>query len=750
MTGERGEGALAGDGRARLAIAAAALALAASTSLSGVLEPFELVASDAVLRAASRRVEVEAFPAEVPDAAVVGIDPRSIHLWAWPWSRALHARLVDALEDAGARAVVFDIDFAPARDAEGDALFARAIERSGRVVLASIDQVGESADAPDGEAAGGATRLPLASLARPAAAIGSAMLPIDADGVIRRVPLPSVPSAPSSAREPADSRDAGADALPPLALAALWAVRPDARPALDTALRIDHRGRWTPMPVVSAVDVLEGRFDARELRDRVVFVGATAPLLQDMWTTPLDALEPGVVVQARIYRSLAASAAGVDVLRVASVGVRLGVLAAIALVASLATSFAGGARRAALVALGAAGCAGAVAAAVALGLLVDVVAPLLLVGVLYVLDLEQVRRVFGERVEAQDQSLGALVHVGEVAAGSGGEPSLEVALGLLADVVDASGVALLRASRAGGLDGRRIEWRRRTNEGIGSDAEAARALAAGATRTCVDASRGRAVYVPLRARERVLGVLVVEREQQSPLDALAMRTIGSVASQLSLTAENLNLIDDLRRMAEATIVSLATAIESRDGYTEMHCRRLSVLSGVVAERLGLGAKETRDVRLGAMLHDVGKIGIPDALLLKRGRFTPEEREQMQSHAEVGHRIVAPIHGLEPETLACVRHHHERWDGGGYPLGLECEAIPLGARIVTVVDVWDALSSERPYKPAYPADKVRAILEKGRGTEFDPAVLDVFLRVLDDEGEELLAMLEGPIAITDFV
>jgi len=730
VNGERERGALAGAVRARAALALAAFALAASASLAGVFDAFESVASDAVLRAAARRTERAPFPASSsrPDAVVVAIDPRSLHLWSWPWSRGLHADLVDALGAAGARAIVFDIDFAPPRDAEGDARFADAISRSGRVVLASVDHSASEPGAP--------APLPHAPLARAAASIGSALLPIDADGVIRRLPH--------------RSRDAvqGSE-LAPLAAAALQFVDPALAIGDDAALRIDHREPWGAAPVVSAADVLDGRFDASQVADRVAFVGATAPLLQDLWTTPLDALEPGVVIQARIYRTLAASAAGEPVLRVPSIATRLAMLGSLAALALAANVLGGGGRRVALAALAALYGVGAVAAAASLGLLVEVVAPLALLAILYVLDLEQVRQLFGDRVAAQELSLGALAHVGSVAANEGGEPSLEVALGLLADVVDASGVALLRASRAGELDGRRIEWRRKTTESIGSEVEAARAIELGAMHTCVDPSRGRAVYVPLRARDRALGVLVVERAQEAPLDALALRTIGSVASQLSLTAENLHLIDDLRRMAEATIVSLATAIESRDGYTEMHCRRLSVLSGVVAARLGLGEVEVRSVRLGAMLHDVGKIGIPDELLLKQGRFTPEERLRMQSHAEVGHRIVAPIHGLAPETLACVRHHHERWDGGGYPLGLDSEGIPLGARIVTVVDVWDALSSERPYKPAYPAEKVRAILEKGRGTEFDPAILDLFLRVLDDEGDELLSMLDGPIAISDF-
>ena len=113
---------------------------------------------------------------------------------------------------------------------------------------------------------------------------------------------------------------------------------------------------------------------------------------------------------------------------------------------------------------------------------------------------------------------------------------------------------------------------------------------------------------------------------------------------------------------------------------------------------------------------------------------------MERHPVVGDQIVGPIPGIRPLTRACVRHHHERIDGGGYPDGLAGDAIPLAARIVTVVDVWDALSTDRPYKAAYPQDIVRQHLEKGRGNAYDPDVLDLFLRVLDEEGDELIDLV----------
>jgi HD-GYP domain-containing protein (c-di-GMP phosphodiesterase class II) len=250
---------------------------------------------------------------------------------------------------------------------------------------------------------------------------------------------------------------------------------------------------------------------------------------------------------------------------------------------------------------------------------------------------------------------------------------------------------------------------------------------------------GLAVYLPLARGERSLGVLVVERDRPGEPDETQLRTIQTVGAQIALFAENVRLLDSLRRTFDSSVEAVASAVEARDGYTEAHCRRLAAFSVLMAHRLGLDAEETEAIRLGALLHDVGKIGIRDEVLLKAGRLSAEERAEMQRHAVIGHRVVQPIHGLSETTIHCVRHHHERWNGAGYPDGLAGEAIPLGARIVSIVDVWDALSTDRPYKRAYPQTRVREMLAKERGEQFDPALVDLFLELLDEEGEAMLAL-----------
>ena len=199
---------------------------------------------------------------------------------------------------------------------------------------------------------------------------------------------------------------------------------------------------------------------------------------------------------------------------------------------------------------------------------------------------------------------------------------------------------------------------------------------------------------------------------------------------------------------------LARAVEYRDDHTGRHVERVGRYSGMIAHTLGLDATTCSMIALASQLHDVGKIGVPDDILLKPGRLTPEEFERMQKHTLFGRKIVEQMSEREWEKLrqhvqiGCrildaprsplltmasriALTHHERWDGSGYPLGLAGEDIPIEGRITAVADVFDALSSVRPYKPSYPIDKCFNILRSESGSHFDPKVVDAFLERRDD-------------------
>jgi response regulator RpfG family c-di-GMP phosphodiesterase len=200
---------------------------------------------------------------------------------------------------------------------------------------------------------------------------------------------------------------------------------------------------------------------------------------------------------------------------------------------------------------------------------------------------------------------------------------------------------------------------------------------------------------------------------------------------------------DLHETFLSTIEALATALELRGADTEGHCQRVSLYTVAAARRLGVTDEELEQLRWGAILHDVGMIAVPDVILLKPGQLHPEEWALVKLHPELGARLLQHIPGLGA-AMSIVRFHHERFDGAGYPLGLRGTAIPLGARIFAVADALDAITTGRPYRPARTWEQARVEILQGRGSHFDPAVVDAYLEIFDDlQG---LTVAEHPIAL----
>jgi diguanylate cyclase (GGDEF)-like protein/putative nucleotidyltransferase with HDIG domain len=176
----------------------------------------------------------------------------------------------------------------------------------------------------------------------------------------------------------------------------------------------------------------------------------------------------------------------------------------------------------------------------------------------------------------------------------------------------------------------------------------------------------------------------------------------------------------------STVKSLATAIDAKDQYTHAHILRVQHYALAIAEEMGVTGNEYEAIKTGALLHDIGKLGVADYVLLKPGPLTADEYEKMKRHVVIGAEILAPVNFPWP-VAGIVRHHHERWDGKGYPDGLAGEAIPLGARIMAVADVYDALTSARPYRAAWSRERTLAFLQTEAGLQFDPRVVEAFLR-----------------------
>jgi ribonuclease P protein subunit RPR2 len=188
---------------------------------------------------------------------------------------------------------------------------------------------------------------------------------------------------------------------------------------------------------------------------------------------------------------------------------------------------------------------------------------------------------------------------------------------------------------------------------------------------------------------------------------------------------------ELRDSYVATVRALANAVEARDAYTGQHAERVAAYGLRIARAHGIRMADEPQVEFAFLLHDVGKVAIPDAILFKPALLDPAERALMERHAHIGWEILRHIDWLGEAKLV-VRHHHERWDGTGYPDGLAGEAIPLTARIFAVADALDAVTTDRPYRRGEPFPAARAIIAAGAGTQFDPAAVEALARVEDAE------------------
>ncbi|UTI64022.1 GAF domain-containing protein [Paraconexibacter antarcticus] len=239
------------------------------------------------------------------------------------------------------------------------------------------------------------------------------------------------------------------------------------------------------------------------------------------------------------------------------------------------------------------------------------------------------------------------------------------------------------------------------------------------------------MVAPVWVGDKLWGVLNVEELRPRAFDENDVQLLEMLADQLGAALRSATLYAQLERAYLGTAEALAAALEAKDAYTASHAHSIVDWADRVGERLGMSADERRDLRYGAIFHDIGKIAVPEAILNKRGPLDVTEATLVRRHTIVGEQILAPVEFLSG-VLPIVRHEHERWDGGGYPDGLAGREIPLSARVVFVCDAYHAMTSDRPYRQAMAPDAARAELAAGAGTQFDPAVVAAFLAVLDDE------------------
>lgn len=247
--------------------------------------------------------------------------------------------------------------------------------------------------------------------------------------------------------------------------------------------------------------------------------------------------------------------------------------------------------------------------------------------------------------------------------------------------------------------------------------------------------------IPLILEDKVIGILETYHTPPCQHDQESIDFLEAIAGQAAIAIDNANLYEGLqeksRQLAEAydaTLEGWSRALELRDQETEGHSQRVTRLTIALARSMSVPDHELIHIRRGTLLHDIGKMGVPDHILLKSGQLSAQEWDVMHMHPEYAYRMLRSVEYLKP-ALDIPYCHHEWWNGKGYPRGLSGEEIPLAARIFAVVDVWDALRSDRPYRPAWSDSKARHYIIEQAGIQFDPEVVKRFLEIVSDEGEE---------------
>jgi putative nucleotidyltransferase with HDIG domain len=237
------------------------------------------------------------------------------------------------------------------------------------------------------------------------------------------------------------------------------------------------------------------------------------------------------------------------------------------------------------------------------------------------------------------------------------------------------------------------------------------------------------LLVPLSVESRTWGLIEVYDTRARSFSGMERQIVELTAAQVGARIAGFEHAVSAEQLYRETLASLSNALEAKDQYTSEHTEEVVRLAVSVAAELGLEHELVRQVELGAVLHDIGKVRVPESILNKPGPLDDAEWAVMKTHPEVGERILRPIRSLNA-ILPIVRHHHERWDGCGYPDGLAEREIPIGARIVAVCDAYRAMTEDRPYRKALDEAYARGELEQASGRQFDPDCVAALFRVLD--------------------
>lgn len=719
--------------------------------LWGIFQRPEQVSLDARYRL---RGEVDPHPAIV----IIGITNRCLNqLGKFPWPRTYHADLIDFLKKSGAKVIAMDIFFSqPDADLLIDQRLAEAINKAGNVIL-PVFMPYRILGLEPGENFIHVENLieSTAGIAASAASQGHINILPDSDGVCRKAALAVEYSAQTFFSLGAEA------ALKFLKVAPAdigWstdylAIKDKQIPLEDSKFVYmnfaDIEGK---SPRFAFSDVLRGLVSPDNFKNKLVFVGQTTQGLPnaDILQTPFKE-KYGVTMQANIANTFlndfyfkrvkrARTCAWIIFLCIATCAVMICMRTWLSSMLVLAEF--------------SALCWLALTAFIQKGVIVEFVPMALAIGAGFTGAILYRIRFADMLVETRELALESILQAGMIAAdGLKAQRPHDIIMGTVISSVGARGLLLRWKNEKTSSYEKQYAYgsAQIILKGPMLDAEEKLADSAINSRKAIlirditkdplfKSKAGRAgvhsvLCAPLLLKGEVAGTLtlfdklVSGHPQEIYFDEEDLKLFLILTQQTAISLESVRLFEEVNELFLNSIKSLAETIDAKDPYTHGHSERVTSDAVAIAEEMGLTEEEKRDIMVAAILHDVGKIGVKDVILSKPAPLTAEEKTIFDQHPDIGSKIMSPIEQLE-KMIPIIRHHHESYDGSGYPDKLKGEQIPLGARIISVADTFDAMTSDRPYRKALSSDTAKQEINKLAAKQFDPQVVNAFNKVLE--------------------